>query len=69
MSHKQITFIKTFKHFEKLELDLDSPTLKQAMVNLGISKSEINKRYVLFAYICKSLGQRVTSKIQLLMIK
>lgn len=34
-------FLKSFKQFEKLELDLDSPTLKQAMNNLGIPKDDI----------------------------
>ena len=44
MSVKNQSFIKNFKHYEKLELDLDSPTMKQAMTKLGISKDEITKK-------------------------
>lgn len=44
MSHNYTSFVKNYKHYEKLELDLDSPTMKQAMSNLGIGKEEISKK-------------------------
>jgi len=28
-----------------LDLDLDSPTLRQAMINLGIPKEDLQKKY------------------------
>ncbi|CDW87200.1 UNKNOWN [Stylonychia lemnae] len=37
-------YIKNFKQFEKLEMDLDSPTLRQAMINLGIPKEDLQKK-------------------------
>ncbi len=36
--------IKTVKQLEKVELNFDSPRLKQAMSNLGVSKEDVSKK-------------------------
>lgn len=36
--------IRNYKQLEKTELDFDSPRLKKAMYNLGVSKEECVKK-------------------------
>lgn len=36
--------IRSYKQLEKVDLDLESPRLKQAMQNLGIDSDEMRKK-------------------------
>ena len=45
LKRNDIREIKTFKQLEKLELEYDSPRLKKALQNLGLSKEECLKKY------------------------
>jgi hypothetical protein len=40
----EIKEIRNFKQLDKVDLDFDSPRLKQAMYNLGVSKEECMKK-------------------------
>lgn len=40
----EIKEIRNYKQLEKVDLDYDSPRLKQAMYNLGVSKEECMKK-------------------------
>ena len=40
----EIKEIRNYKQIEKIELDFDSPRLKRAMYNLGVSKEECLKK-------------------------
>jgi nitrogen fixation/metabolism regulation signal transduction histidine kinase len=41
----EIKEIRNHKQLEKVDLDFDSPRLKQALYNLGVSKEECMKKY------------------------
>ena len=43
----KLNMIKNAKQLDKVELDLESPTLKQAMVTLGVTKQDLVKKYTL----------------------
>jgi hypothetical protein len=36
--------LRNYKQIEKIDLDFDSPRLKRAMYNLGVSKEECLKK-------------------------
>ena len=40
----EIKEIRNYKQLDKVDLDYDSPRLKQAMYNLGVSKEECMKK-------------------------
>ena len=40
-SLNQYSQLKNYKQLDKLELDIDSPCLRRAMTNLGISSEDI----------------------------
>ena len=40
----EIKEIRNYKQLEKVDLDFDSPRLKQALYNLGVSKEECIKK-------------------------
>ena len=40
----EIKEIRNYKQIEKIDLDFDSPRLKRAMYNLGVSKEECLKK-------------------------
>jgi len=44
VKRNEIKEIRNYKQIEKIELDFDSPRLKQAMYNLGVSKEECLKK-------------------------
>lgn len=41
----EIKEIRNHKQLEKVDLDFDSPRMKQALYNLGVSKEECMKKY------------------------
>jgi hypothetical protein len=42
----EIKEIRNYKQLDKVDLDFDSPRLKMALYNLGVSKEECMKKYV-----------------------
>jgi len=41
----EVKEIKTVKQLEKVELDFESPRIRQAMENLGVKRKECAKKY------------------------
>lgn len=44
LKRNEIKEIRNYKQIEKIDLDFDSPRLKRAMYNLGVSKEECLKK-------------------------